>query len=152
MHFEQAYIRNLRDRGSVNSQARESHRVPSSGSSTHLTTLITALATPRLVWRPAAHRNQHPALPAGLPLHHHGNRSLAHNPSQIFFLHSYISWRLVSSMTASHPTGVKALQGKVVAQCHVLIPPHKKSKKADENNSGQLCYNHFRTDLISKLP
>lgn len=47
-----------------------------------------------------------------------------------FFFHSYISWRLAPSMTASHPTGVKALQGEDVALCHVLIfflfPPQRK--------------------------
>ena len=46
----------------------------------HDTTLITAPATPHPVWRPVAHRNQHPA-PPGPSLRHHGNRSLAHNPS-----------------------------------------------------------------------
>lgn len=43
----------------MNSQARVQNR----DLSTHFKMLITSLATPHPVWRPVAHRNQHPAPP-----------------------------------------------------------------------------------------
>lgn len=58
-----------------------------------------------------------------------------------FFLHSYISWRLVSSMTASHPTGVTALQGEVVARCQFFFF-FSPSKKCEGR------WKWFRTDVL----
>lgn len=78
-------IAGIEAHSSPNSQAWVQQLGPSAGSSTHLTVFITALAIPRPVWRPLAHRNQHPALPARLPLHHHGNHSLLTARHKTFF-------------------------------------------------------------------
>lgn len=100
--------RGFRGGGSPSSQAWVSHQDPSAGSSTHFTMLITAVDTPHPVWRPVAHRNQHLALLARLPLHHHGNRSLLTTPHRYFFSIAtfpegwFQAWQLAIQLLLKH--------------------------------------------------
>lgn len=59
------------------------------------------------------------------------------------------AWQLAIQLVLKH---FKVKMWHCATSWFFFFFPLKESGKADENNSGQLCYNHFRTDLISKLP
>lgn len=117
-----------------------------------LTTVITSVDTSHLVWRPVAHRNQYPALPICLKLHHYDNSSLTTSPSACFFsyLLSPAQLHLRYNVTASHATTAETHKRSIVAgkktkkQKHldldscVFAPPLLTKIKL--SNSEQLCF------------